>query len=370
MLAQFAIFLTLQRDQTRVYRKDVSEAPVRNLVLRPPIVIPIGPMPKYEIREISLGAASDKSVRPYALNNRGDLIGTYDAQVGSGRPVLVTAKGPAWFLDFSGVPQAIDESSNIGAILFGEDGNPSTYIIWSPRVGSQIEAPDKTIRISAVNAHGDWVGSGPKPIDGPEIVPAKRFLKGRLTDLQPLPGYRHSYGSMIANDGSVIGISSGGSPLMTVTLWPPNKMPEKIATPEGFDIYDHLLHSPGGSVTGTCKPNRDQLRFGYEGTYAFVTRKGVSKLIPFPCEVQGSVPFAINRNGDIVGEAFVDHKGTRRAWLYRDGATYFLDDIVRNSSSWKTVSAFCINDKGVVAGVGNRFEVGTKGFLMTERGKA
>lgn len=363
MLAQLALLFVLQqRDSSKVERKDpVAKPVVAAPILKPPIVIATGPKPRYEIREITLGADFYKAIRPYALNNRGDLVGTYESDMGSGQPVLFTANGPAWFLDFGGVPRAIDDTGKIGAILYGDNGLPTAVPVkWSPKVGSTLVKVAGDLNITSVNASGDWVG-----VETGHIKDAgKRYLNGTLTSLPPLPGFPRSYGSMITNGGSVIGASYGGNPLMAVTLWRPGKGPVQIKTPPGFKIFDSLLLAKDGTVTGTCKTSESQLRPGEAGVYAFVTRKGLPQLIPFPCEVKSSQPFAINANGDIVGEAMVDDKGTRRAWLYRNGETYFLDDLVRNSSAWKTVSGFCINDRGVVAGIGVRVGEGTKSFLM------
>ena len=69
--------------------------------------------------------------------------------------------------------------------------------------------------------------------------------------------------------------------------------------------------------------------------------------------------FGLNNQGEVVGEA------GRRAFLWRDGVFYDLNDLVSSPPGWTFYTARAINDSGAIAASARKADGTYHAFLLT-----
>ncbi len=316
--------------------------------------------PRYDIREINVGPNVSEPLRPVAINNRGDIVGTCGTS-----SILVESKGPAWVLEFGKVhAMTLDESRQIGALLPSEFDGPSVPIRWTKEVGPSRMAVPKEIFPTYIAPNGDWLGAMQQ---GRTTI---RHFRDHEEALKPLRGYELSGGGSMTTQGWVVGGSYRISGVdRALTLWKNPSSPRRLPLPKGFRYFDHMFIAHDGTVAGICWQHEVGPGNAPQGVFAFVSKDGKSSLIPFDRAVSRSEVRGISDSGDIIGEAAARNERTGQSdnlmWLYRKGRTYFLNELLPRSTPWDPGQAYCINNRGEIAGTAGYAGTFLKGFVMS-----
>ena len=333
--------------------------------LQPAIVHWPEPLLVYGIKEVSAGSAMPRAVLPEAINNNDDIAGRYDYD-GASLPILVRSSGAAWFLDFTrGFMTDMDDSGRLSAIIHDDEISAHTTAVqWNPSFGTSLPPIPSGINLVYINAKGSWVGY--KAANAHFDAYVGRGSKFRT--LEPLKDYEQASAYMVNDRGDVIGSSyTPSTSTAAVTLWSDPTRPREVALPAGVRDFDKLLISNNGTIAGRCTENNQLRGITQDGAYAFVSSHGRTTIIPFDRKVLGSTPVAINDHGDVIGEALLDIQGTTRPWLYTEGRTYFLEDLLPKGSEWTLQNVRCINGHGDVGGLAAFDQSSQKGYVMIKQ---
>ena len=217
---------------------------------------------------------------------------------------------------------------------------------------------------SGVNQRGDIVGwaetaEHDATCQPPQVLQfeAVRYgADGAPHVLAPLPGDPDSAATAINNRGASVGISGtcdnavGAYSARHAVIWR-NGVPAEIHTFGGqgwntpTDINNHdqvagFADFPGDVVNG-------QLQFN---PVAFISYGGgaARKIAPIADDTN-SIGYAINDAGTLVGQSFGGAEGSR-AFVWRDGASADLNDLVIGTPSLYLIYAEGIDDAGAITG--------------------
>ena len=299
-----------------------------------------------------LGNLGGYSVKPAAINNRGEVVGT--ASVGP-------SGANHAFLYSNGV------MTDLGTLGGFESG------------------------ASAINDAGQVVGGAEIPTLRPgQSVRYHAFLYtgGKMQDLGTLPGMAYSGANSINNAGQIVGESgsqaffySNGrmTPLSTFAA-------ESIfinnaghiagtyqAGSMGIDVVLHPLLYEEGKTTdlGTLGANltfahalndADQIVGIYNAIDNTPGYRGFLYTGGKMTDIGTIYPEGLNNHGDVVGYS---GSGSSAAVLYRAGAMVNLNRLIDPASRWKLTDAQAINDEGQIVGFGIAPSGRTDAFLLT-----
>lgn len=144
-------------------------------------------------------------------------------------------------------------------------------------------------------------------------------------------------------------------------------MVEDLGTLPGGTYSLARAISENGMVTGWS-----DLHFGgpdvVNATHAFLFQGGLMTDLGALRGDVSSYGYDVNSVGWVVGvsEGPVE---TQRAFLYADGKLYDLNDLLPRHSGWELASAYGVNERGQITGVGF-LDGALRAFLLTPDGKS
>jgi probable HAF family extracellular repeat protein len=202
----------------------------------------------------------------------------------------------------------------------------------------------------AVNDRGQVVGvsytnDDPNPTTGFPTLHPFLWENGRMIDLGTLGG---TAGGTFAlnNRGQVIGSSNlVGDQVFDQFLWDNGKLTD-LTTQSigGLFVFTNAINDAGQIVGGAIFPG---------GKFdAAVWRNGVLTDLGTLDGDCGSVAWAINSHGQIVGTSFPCDIGSPRAFLWQNGSIVDLNALIPAGSSLELADPYAIRDNGEIAGIG------------------
>jgi probable HAF family extracellular repeat protein len=260
---------------------------------------------------LNLGVlAGDEASYAYGVNDLGQAVGT-------SRTAPLGADG--------------DER----AVRFNPGGTPTSLGVGAGSNGYGSTASD-------ISDSAQVVGG---VLSGFNYVPFVRSAGGTVTTFT-LPGPYNVWGEARAvnNAGQVVGYS--GSPVGDSGFI---RSPSGTLTPVGFANpalpYNYAWDvNDAGQVAGEG--------FNGAGDYrAFLWQSGVARDLGTLPGMGSSEAYGVNNSGAVVGRVEQPEgvEGSTRAFLYRDGAMYDLNDLIPATSGYFVADARAINDHGAIA---------------------
>jgi probable HAF family extracellular repeat protein len=310
--------------------------------------------PSYTFTTINAPGVVPEDVVPDAINDRGEVVGTYDDSGGTEHGFLYD-NGAFTTLDVPGAVSrygigvaAINDRGEVVGSYFTSSGEHG--FIYDDGTYTTLNAPgapgDVFTFAEAINDRGEVAGGYLIDLEqGGSFI----YENGALTTLNlNIPGHPTSTSFNGINDsGEVVG----------------NAQYIHIGPPQGF-LYDNgtitMLDPPGATSSFAAAINdRGEVVGTYDdssGDHGFIYDNGTFTTLDAPYD-----PVQINDRGEVAGNYF-DSSDTEHGFVYDDG-TYTTLNVPGATST--SVSA--INDRGEVTG----FYVdssGTHGFVATPHG--
>ncbi len=327
--------------------------------------------PRYDIIDLGTLDPNGSGAGATSINNTGQIVGTYRLGAGADSAdrgflydiatasmidlgVLHNRRNiVAWAVNDR--PQVVGQANN----------SPETPLLFSGFLWDNGTLTDLTPTgsaqswASAINGKGQIAGSAHVRYEftwGYWDVPhAAVFTDGTWMDLGALfpprpPAYNPSEATGINESGQVVGYFGGnvyprsflytpGDPATWMELNPSCPFADCLVYPD--DINDR------GQVVG---------RLSYSAlprtSLAFLYDNGSIQTLP-SLGGASNWAFAINNSGQVVGYS-QNAAGFIHGFLYQDGTTYDLNDLVPPGSGWTVGTAYDINDAGLIVGGGQR----------------
>jgi probable HAF family extracellular repeat protein len=212
---------------------------------------------------------------------------------------------------------------------------------------------------TAVDAHGRIAGAGAA---SPIATPDAGFLYdgGIVTDLGTLVPGAHGMSPVRMNDRlQIVGTADAGGGVTHATLWDngtltdlhdPAQISGTTSEAHGIDRFGRVCGSANFVVTGTT-----------ERQSAVVWDQGVVTDLGAGAGF-GSVAFAINDFGEIVGNFFDVTLGSR-ACIFENGGATDLNTLIAPGTGWTLEVANDVDDEGRIVGFGD-LGGATRAFIL------
>ena len=227
---------------------------------------------------------------------------------------------------------------------YGSSGVPTQAFVYDGMIhplGTFGGANSAAIRI---NNHGTVVGYADTPTASHAFV-----YDGTMHDIGTLPDASYSSASGINDSGLVCGYS-GPTPNMVHAFLYDGVMKD-LGTVPGFDISIATSISSTGLVAGFFRRSATDL----STTHAFLYDGQMHDIGAASFLARSTVNFAngVNSMGQVVGDAAVTSGNADVPFLYQNGLSYNLNDLIDPNSGWVLKDVDGINDAGQIAGFGN-----------------
>lgn len=286
--------------------------------------------------------------------------------------------------------------------------------LFTPDGTTTVISEDPQVWASGLNDRGQVVGW--MPVAG---SPRHAFLwqNGQFTDLGTLTGGAESYATHINNQGEIVGSShitpptQSESPVYRAFLYRDGKMAELIA-PEGLPSTSAWKINDSGQVLGfgsAPQPNgidRGEHIIWQDGRAEVLRAPGVTRFYLQDINDEGIVsggvsgmtdfyagllrlsdmqitnitaqggeslfvaPGDLNNRGQTLGNfgigqgAGVAGTGLLEPYLYSEGVTYNVEDLIGADSGWKLSGLTLINDDGYIVAYGRQGSAGENHLLL------
>jgi probable HAF family extracellular repeat protein len=194
-------------------------------------------------------------------------------------------------------------------------------------------------------AGDSYTNDDPNPTTGFPTLHPFLWENGRMVDLGTLGG-TVGYSYALNNRGQVVGLSNlAGDQAADLFLWDNGKLTDLTTQSTGgsFVLAD-AINDAGQIVGGAIFPGGD--------FDAAVWRKGVVTDLGTLDGDCGSVAWAINSHGQVVGSSFSCDSGRRRAFLWQNGSMVDLNALIPAGSGLELTDPLTITDRGEIAGIG------------------
>ena len=317
---------------------------------------------------IARPGAPSAFMEPLILTNKGDMAGIFSigTQV-EPTPFLKIGNGPILGLPVAGTgPGGRIYAMNKHGVVVGaylkQMHDPSVGYIATKKDGVKI----LDFRPRSINDSGEIVGT--KTLANQHSV-AILYKKGKEIALQPLAGYSDSLALCINEQGDIVGYSTSHSKDNepgngnVATVWDRAGRPRKIAAPAGYSEVLASQINGKGTVALLCG-NREN-----RGSAVYLVRldgTGLKQVQSAANGVSLSVT-RLNERDEVVGLAVGINDATEFGWLYRDGKTYDLRELLSRENKITPTAPYWINDKSQIVGLAMTASSEYVGFVMTPR---
>lgn len=278
--------------------------------------------------ELARPPGVEVNVIAYAINNSGQIVGTSDDFVVPTIGLIWDAATPDQYtvLDPEAEVAVTPQDISDAGIVVGGLGVPSRAFVWTPESGivdygvQDPNVEDQQARWSGINASGKLIGY---------------------------------WNQHVSNIHATVG--QVGTPAV-LSMSP---------STEEFPTNAVGLNSAGVAVglgLAAETPDLVPVIFATDGTFSEIEGATLD-------QGNGSA-IAINGSGIVVGTAGI---GTAngpvpgmKAWVYRDGTTYDLFDVVDDNTAFTRFSnAVAVNEAGVIVGTGRDADDNVVSFMLT-----
>jgi probable HAF family extracellular repeat protein len=290
--------------------------------------------------------------RPFAINSAGTVTGR------ANDTRFVYQNGT--FTNIPCLPLGINEAGTIvGNELFTDDGNNNLQAVsFSGGVVTRlISFAQATLSsAAAINASGQIVGTA--VFQGSSLTRPFLYQNGTLTDFIPSATYANPVD--INDHGQIVGSFTAS----------PGEQRAFLFDNGNFHVLGRLPHYVRGSeadainargeITGACYGTGDNAR-------AFIYQKGKMVQIDPPKNSREHSTYGtdINDLGQVVGR--YRNRNPIGAFLYENGRTIDLQDLIPASSRWIIEEGIAINNNGLIIGTGVNPAGENHAFLLTPR---
>jgi probable HAF family extracellular repeat protein len=216
------------------------------------------------------------------------------------------------------------------AFLWSNDGSPPTDL---GTLGGDVSLG------FGINDSGTVVGASHTTL-GSFILHAFTWSAGHMTDLGTLGG-RDSAARAINNSGDIAGYSSTTTHGYHACLWKNGQMTD-LGTLGGSESCAFAINASGAIVGDSLIDAMGDLR------HAFLWNGKMVDLAPFHSGFSSAR--GINSSGDVVGYAQLP-SGAYRAFLYRQGTVYDLNNLLNEPTNTTVTYAYGIDDAGQICGI-------------------
>ena len=305
--------------------------------------------PVYQVVDLgSLRGKTDSG--PTALNAQGVVVGYATARKDYTHPVLFGKRKPLDLIGTTGVDalvgysQSINSAGDIAGSLLMSGGR------WKPFVYRQgtmevVEAPGYVdSRVYGLSDLGHLLVTG---YLNSNSISSVRQPDGTWVTLTRWNDSYEMVGKAIDRQGVVVGYARKDYEFSQAVVWRNNK-PQPVPGTEGDSLSVATAVNDRGDVAG----EHSAVWGNQVGSRAFVVRDSVLT------NVTGRNLFSeatgLNNLGHVVGNAYTPGSSVPTAFLFQDGETMFLNDLVEpaQQGQWQILSACAINDAGEIAATG------------------
>lgn len=250
-----------------------------------------------------------------------------------------------------GSARAIDALGRIAGTLRNADGF-AVAVLWVGNRVLPLDTPAGGAFARAMNNRGLVAGE----VTGPNSQnPAAYWVGQRLHVLPLLPGASFASVSAINFGGRMGGVISGENGFVP-TLWQGSRL-TVLPLPPGATDGDVQDLNDGNLAVGIVFPG---------GTRRIVAWQGTRLLLPpLPAGALSSAAWAVNNNGQIVGEAVLPELGTQ-TYLWEGNELTNLSALLPTGAV-DSLSPSAINNPGQVVGLGFQGDAGFAFRLDTFR---
>jgi len=293
------------------------------------------------------------NVRPYALNNNGQVAGrVYSSGEYGGYCFLWDAENGMRSIASQTTLWDRAEGINDAGVVVGCTGLKAW--VWDPATGltnigtlpghtySAAHDVNESGQVTGVSApSGNWSGS----IAGTRAFRWTPGTPPTMVAIPFLPGQNHAYGVTITNDGRVLGSGHGAGGLFQ---WDPGT---NTTSPLVTPAPTYAIQAYGGchEVRNVCG----------DGPFVWDAEDGYRRL---GAAGATGVAWDVNANGLVVGQGAIG--GAKRAVIWGPDQMVDLNGLVTGAPGWVLQWATEVNNSGVIAGWGT-LNGTPRGFLLT-----
>ena len=311
----------------------------------------------------------------FGINDRGQIVGDARTADGAWRAVFWDAGGAIFPIPTTADKDCcesfafeINEGATVVGIIQSADGRSRRAFLWKP--GAPLATELQFGREShghSINNFGDTVGWGYE-LDWSQHALSWRGAGASVEDIGSLGG-GFTEPRDVADGPVVVGYAHRPPvrrPFRRAFLWVTGGHMRDLGTlggdnSEAFGVTVGRWPDPTEETIYVV--GHSEIMPGEMTTRAFLWHRGVMTELPTVKGCDFYEARAINKNRDIVGRCGSSSGGASRALLWSGGAVHVLNDLLPPGSGWNLNTAFDINERGEIVGVG-MFEGATRGFVM------
>lgn len=303
---------------------------------------------------------------PSGINNSGQVIGQSDTTGGAARLAFLYSNGQITSLSLGGNFSRPLTLTDDGLVLGDSDTTGTDPQTNSPIRHAFLYDANGMHELSlgggdsdayGINSSGEVIGRS-YTVNG--VSHAFLYSNGTLNDLGTLGGPNSS-----ADNFAPSGKITGSSQTVLVDgfenvfhshgfLYSGGQMIDVSVGYTESESYILTVNDSDQILGFEFNADGNQCAFVYDGTGAHELLLGGSL----------SYPGNINDAGQAVGSADISNE-TYHAFVYDDGLTLDLNDLIPNDSGWELTSGDDINDDGLILGTGNSLNGEYRAFLLT-----
>lgn len=285
--------------------------------------------------------------------------------------------GPAYDVIDCGVLSGDDKSFGNGISSDGKvvgesisGAGASRAFLWQNGAMIDLGRRGTDIGARAMSVNNTGLAGGASIVNSTSAYPVK-FTYGVVTQVQTQFGFTtgsvsalndagsYVVGNAVVRSGALSSLSGftasttsgalnandevAGSKGSNAAFWKSGNITD-LGTPKDFDTAFATAISDDEAVVGYAYNGTDSGRTG------FINRGGTFGTINGLTGATRTIPTGVNALGQVVGNSTQD--GASRAFLYNNGNTTALDNLIPSNSGWQIIQASAINNRGQIVATG------------------